>query len=108
MHVDFSSIQNPKSQIQNSFYNLIRPREHVDWNCKTNLFCRLKVNDELKPHRLLYGQVSRLRSLEDLVHVNRREPIAVGEVRPIGHEAALIDILLLWVNSRQPVFNGKL
>ena len=23
--------------------HLIRPREQVDWNCKTNLFCCLKV-----------------------------------------------------------------
>ena len=30
------------------------------------------------------------------------------EVRPVGHEPALIDKLLLEVNSRQAVFAGKL
>jgi hypothetical protein len=87
---------------------LIRSFQHADWNCQTNLFCRLEVNDEFKLCRLLHGQISRFGTFQDLVHVNSRAPIEVSEVRPIGHETAYIDILLLWVDSRQPVFAGKL
>ncbi len=39
-----------------SFDHLIRPREHVDWNCQTNLFCRLKVDDEFKLRCLWTGK----------------------------------------------------
>src|SRR6266508_1406724 len=91
-----------------SSYDPIRPLEHADRNCQTNLFCRLKVDHELKLRCLLYRQISRFGTFQDLVHVNRRAPIEVIEVRPIGHEAALIDKLLLKVNSRQAVFDGKL
>ena len=41
------------------------------------------------------GKISRLGAFQDLVHVNSRAPIEVSEVRPIGHETALIDKLLL-------------
>ena len=34
--------------------HFIRPREQFVRNCNTDLFCRLKVKDEFKPHRLLY------------------------------------------------------
>ena len=77
-------------------------------NCQTDLFCRFEVDDEFKLRCLLHRQISRFGAFQDLVHVNSRAPIEVIEVRPVGHETALIDILLLWVNSRQPVFAGKL
>jgi hypothetical protein len=32
----------------------------------------------------------------------------VSGVHPVGHEAALVNKFLLWVDSRQPVFAGKL
>ena len=79
-----------------------------DWNCQANLFCRLEVNDEFKLRRLLHRQIGRFRSLEDLVHVVGGLAEQVLVVRPVGHETALIDKLLLEVNSRQPVFAGKL
>ena len=56
---------------------------------------------------LLHRQVSWFGAFQDLVHVNSRAPIEVIEVRPVRHEAAVIDKLLLEVNSRQPVFAGK-
>src|SRR5438094_322230 len=91
-----------------SLDHFIRSREQVDWNCQANLFCRLEVYDKLKLRCLLHRQISRFGTFQDLVHVNSRAPIEVDVVRSIGHEAALIDILLLWVNSRELVFAGKL
>jgi hypothetical protein len=91
-----------------SFDDLSRPRQHFDWNRMTDLFCRPKVNNEFKLRCLLHRQISRFGTFQDLVHVNSRAPKEVSVVHSIGHEAALIDKLLLVVNSRQPVSDGKL
>src|SRR5206468_12008944 len=88
--------------------HLIRPLKHADWNRQTNLFCRLKVDDEFKLRCLLHRQISRFGTFQDLVHVNSRAPIEINVVCSIGHESALVDKLLLKVNSWQPVFAGKL
>src|SRR6266481_9956414 len=90
-----------------SSYDPIRPLEQVDWNCQTNLFRCVQVDHEFKLRCLLHWQISRFGAFQDLVHVNSRAPIEVIVVRPVGHETALIDKLLLDVNSRQPVFAGK-
>src|SRR5262245_37158216 len=73
-----------------------------------DLFCCLQVNDELKLRRLLYGKIGWLGSLEDLVYVVGGFPEQIIEVRAIRHKPALIDELLLEINSRQSVFRGKL
>src|SRR5438309_8164764 len=91
-----------------SSYDPVRPFQHADWNCQINLFCCFEVNDKLKLSCLLHRQISRFGTVQDLVHVNSRAPIEVIVVRPVEHEAALIDELLLVVNSRQPVFDGEL
>ncbi len=38
-----------------SLSHFIRPRQQLVRNCKTDLFCRRKANDEFNVHRLLYG-----------------------------------------------------
>src|SRR3990172_7114349 len=91
-----------------SLNHLIRPRQQFVWKRDPNLFCRLEANDEFKPHRLLYRKISRLGSLENPVYIVGGLAVLVIQIRPIGHETALIDKLLLLVNSRQSVFNGKL
>jgi len=58
-----------------SSYDPIRSLEHADWNCQSDLFCRLKVNDEFKLRRLLHRQINRFGTLQDLVDVNRRAPV---------------------------------
>ena len=57
------------SDVEPSLDDFIRPREHVDWNCKTDLFCRLKVDHEFKLRRLLHRQISRFGAFQDLVNV---------------------------------------
>jgi hypothetical protein len=51
--------------------DVIRPLKHTDWNYQTNLFCRLKVNDEFKFRHLLHRQVTRFCTLEDFVESAR-------------------------------------
>jgi hypothetical protein len=46
----------------------------------------LEVEDQLKPHGLLHGQVGGLGSLLDLVHIGGGAPKQVDKARPIGHE----------------------
>ena len=41
------------------FDHLIRPLQHADGNCQTNLFCRFEVNDEFKLRCLLHWQITR-------------------------------------------------
>src|SRR4029077_3753779 len=94
--------------LSSSLDHLIRSREHFDWNCQTNLYCRLKVNDEFKLRCLLHRQISRFDTFQDLVHVNSRAPIKVSVVRPVRQKTTGFHKLLLWINSRQPVFTGKL
>ena len=91
-----------------SLDNLIRPLEHADRNCQTDLFRSLKVNDEFKLRCLLHRQISWIRSFKDPIYVLGGALVQISGVNPIGHEAALIDKFLLWVNSGQPVFSGKL
>src|SRR5213594_1632008 len=55
--------------LTSSLDHFIRPLEHVERNCQTNLFCRLKVNDEFKLRCLLHRQISRFGAFQDLVHV---------------------------------------
>src|SRR5262245_21436303 len=71
-------------------------------------FAALKFDHKLELRRLLHRQISRFGTFQNLVHVNSRAPIEFSVVRPVGHEAALINKLLLEVDSRQPVFAGKL
>jgi hypothetical protein len=92
----------------NSPDDLIRSRQHIRRNRQSDLFGCLEVDDQLKLRRLLHRQISRLGTLQDFVHVNTRAPKLVSGVRPVEHEAAEIDILLVRVNGRQPVFAGKL
>jgi hypothetical protein len=98
----------PRAFCLYSLHHLIRSREYLRRNHQTNLFRCFKVNDEFKLCRLLHRQISRLGTFQDLVHVNSRAPKEVSVVHSIGHQAALIDKLLLVVNSRQPVSDGKL
>src|SRR4051812_27644618 len=101
---------NPKSKIANpkSFYDPIRPLQYSDWDRQTKFFCCFEVNDELELRCLLHRQISRLGAFQYLIHVNSRLPVEVSEVRPIGHESTGFDKFILWINSRQAIFTGKL
>ena len=93
-HTRQSGGQNPKL-----FYDPIRPLKHAGRNCQPDLFRRFKINDEFKLRCLLHRQFSRFGTFQYLVHVTSRAPIQIIVVGPIGHKTALIDKLLLEVNS---------
>src|SRR5687767_14625546 len=91
-----------------SFDHLIRSLEHAVRNGETNLFCCFKIDDEFKLRRLLYGQISRFGTFQDLVDVNSRAPVQVSGGSPVEHEPSLINKFLLRVNRRDPMLASKL
>ena len=95
------------SSILASFNHLICPLQHAAGIVNPICFAAFRLMMKLELRCLLHRQISRFGAFQDLVHVNSRKPIVVNNVRPIGHEANLVDKLLLEVNSRQVVFAGK-
>src|SRR5262249_24981988 len=63
----------------------------------------LQVNHQLEPCRLLDREVGSLGALENLVHVDGRAAEYVETAAPIGHEAAGVHVLSLWVHGWQPI-----
>jgi hypothetical protein len=63
-----------------------RPDEHLRRNCHADLLRCLEIDHQLKLRRLLHRQIGGLGSLQDSVHVICDAPVAVREVRPVGHE----------------------
>src|SRR5215471_17596673 len=70
-----------------------RPCEHVRRNYHTNLLCCLKVDNKLEFRRLLHWQIGGLGSLENPVYEICDAPVLLGDVIPVRHEAARMDIL---------------
>src|SRR5438034_2638463 len=85
---EFNSILASPLRFLCSLDHFIRPLKHADWNCQTDLFCCLKVNDEFKLRCLLYGQIGGFGTLQDFVDVVSRLAEQIIVVRPVGHEAA--------------------
>ena len=50
--------------------HLIRPLQHAAWNCQSDLFRCLQIDDKLKLRCLLHRQISRLGTFQDLVHAS--------------------------------------
>src|SRR4029453_4277449 len=69
-----------------SFDQPIRSGEHLRRNRKPDLLCRFQIYHQLELRGLFHWQVSRLGSLQDSVHVVCDAPVAVREVRVVGHE----------------------
>ena len=90
------------------FDHLVRPRQHTRGIVRPICFAALRLMMNSNFVGCSHRQIGGFGSFQDLVHVNSRAPVEVSVVRPVVHEAAGIDKLLLWVNSRQPVFAGKL
>ena len=64
---------------------------------------RGEVDDEVKLGRRLHRQVSRLLALEDAIDVIGRAPVLIGQIRPVGDQAAPSDELPTGGNRGQSV-----
>ena len=83
-----------------SLDHLIRPIQHRLWNRQTDLLGRLEIDHQLEFRRLLDRKIGRLGSLQDFVHVIGDAPVAVREVRPVGHESTGIYIFCVAAHRR--------
>src|SRR5262252_5695868 len=62
----------------------------------------------MKPSWLLYGELTRLGTFQDLVHVARRPPKQVVIIRRIGHQSAGLDVLAESIDGGQFVLDREL
>src|SRR5262249_59552730 len=53
--------------------------------------------------RRLYWQVGRFLALEDAIYVPGRQPVIVGDIRPVGGQTAASDVKGEWVDRGQSV-----
>src|SRR6516165_3223937 len=74
-------------------------RRHVEAECLGGL----EVDCEPVFRRGLYWQVGRFLAPEDAIHVPGREPVIVGDIRPVGGQAAASDVKGKWVDCGQLV-----
>src|SRR5262245_55260921 len=88
--------------------HLIRPRQHRRWDVAGDRLRGVEVDDELKPGRVLDGQVFYFRACEDLILVDRGLTSQFPSVRPIRHQAARVGILPSPGNPREPMPRRKL
>ena len=70
--------------------HLVRPRQHRRRDRQPEGLGGLEVDDQLELGRLLDGQIPGLRTLENLVHVGGGTARQVGQIWPIGDEAASV------------------
>ena len=68
----------------------------------------LEVDDELKFRGLLDGEVSGLRTIENLVHLGCRAPKQILRLYAVSHQAAGVRKLREWIHSRQSLLRGGL
>src|SRR4030095_143199 len=61
----------------------VRSHQHIRRYRQADLLSRLKVDDELELDRLLYGQISGFRALEDPVHVPSSSVAVAVSVRAV-------------------------
>src|SRR5262245_32587744 len=84
-----------------SFDQPIRSGEHLRRNRQADLIRRLEINHQLELRGLFHRQIGRLGSLQNPVHVICDAPVAVREVRPVGHQPAGICKFSVVVHGRQ-------
>src|SRR5262245_64411718 len=58
-----------------SLDHLIRSRQHVRWDCQTDLLRRVQINDEFEFGRLLHREIGGLGALKDFVNVCSRTSV---------------------------------
>src|SRR5688572_1651298 len=83
-----------------SFYDSIRPRQHVWRNRQADLLGGFEIDHQFKFRRLLHRQLSRLGSLEYFVHVGGGAPMAGRGVRSVVHKPTSIHGLTVAVHRR--------
>src|SRR5215467_12529556 len=83
----------PKTDIKRLLNHLVGAGKDSRWNCESQSFRGLKIDDQLILRRHLNWKVARLLTLEDAIHVAGRAPELVDGIGTIGDQAATVDEL---------------
>src|SRR5262249_53235630 len=70
-----------------SFYDFVRSRQHIRRNRQIDLLGGFEIDDELELHRLLDGEIRRLGTFENFVHVVCGASETLSIVGRVGHKA---------------------
>ena len=82
--------------------HLIGTQEGRRWDRQPECFGRLEIDDQFEHGRLLYRQIARFCTLEDLVHIPGGSAEQDRAVGPIGHQPAFFGVFARPVGGRQP------
>src|SRR5690242_10544039 len=85
-----------------SFYDLIRPREHIRRNRETDLFRCFQVDHQLEFCRSLYRQIGWFCTFEDFIYIGDGAPVQVEDVDAVSHKPTSFDKAIIVENHREP------
>src|SRR6516165_10004496 len=83
------------------FDDLVGAGEDKGWDRQAKVLRGPEVHDEIELDRLLDRQVSGLGALQDAIDIVGRPMEVVRNIRPIGHQAAVVGIVALRIDRRQ-------
>src|SRR5438132_9988225 len=69
-----------------SLNDFVRPRQHIGRDRQADLLGRFQIDNELELLRLLDGEISRLGTFQDFIHVDSGPPVQVGIAHTVAHE----------------------
>src|SRR5262245_12789526 len=78
-------------------HHFLRLEEQHRGHREAKRLCGLEVDDEIEFYGLLHGEVGRLGTFQDLVHISGDAPVHVGLAWPIGHQATSRHEIAEWV-----------
>src|SRR5215470_8080978 len=88
--------------------HLVCPPEHRLRDGEVERPSRLEVDDQLELRRLLHGEIAWLGTIEDPVHVDRRTPKDLAQIRPVRHQAPGFHVAALLEHRRDSMAPAKL
>src|SRR5262249_20113277 len=86
----------------------VRSSQHIRRDREADLFSCFQIDDELKLRRLLYRQISRLGTFQNLVYITRRTTDSVDTIRVVAHEATRVHKLRNVIHRQQTILNCEI
>src|SRR5262249_53383851 len=90
-----------------SLDHLIRPRQQRGRDRQPEGLGSLEVDDQLELRGLLDGQVARLGTFQNLVHIRGGAPVQVGNVHAVRHKPPSLYKIALVVHDGKPLLYRK-
>src|ERR1051325_1253799 len=85
----------------------IRSRQHIRRNGEADLLVGFEIDHKLEFRRLLYCQLSRVRSFQDFIHISCGTPIQIDNADSVGDKPANISKISPVIYCWKPAFYRK-